>query len=205
MYNRFQQVWCPGSTFKPIIAAIGLESGAIDPMEEYGNEGLSWQKDSSWGSYCVTTLHTYEPVILENALIYSDNIYFAKAALKIGTEEMESSLTELGFNEEIPFDIKMAKSQYSNTENIEWTVTIPSDCDWVSLVNVKAYGEAVKTVKVEPYDELDGYREVTLTVAAGSQESDFTISQYGPKSCLWSVDMSTVISRGDFYSKDYTL
>ena len=124
MYNRFRQVWCPGSTFKPIIAAIGLESEAIDPMEDYGNEGLSWQKDSSWGSYCVTTLHTYEPVILENALIYSDNIYFAKAALKIGTEEMESSLTELGFNEEIPFDIKMAKSQYSNTENIETEIQL---------------------------------------------------------------------------------
>ena len=124
MYNRFRQVWCPGSTFKPIIAAIGLESEAIDPMEDYGNEGLSWQKDSSWGSYCVTTLHTYEPVILENALIYSDNIYFAKAALKIGTEEMESSLTELGFNEEIPFDIKMAESQYSNTENIETEIQL---------------------------------------------------------------------------------
>ena len=25
MYNRFRQVWCPGSTFKPIIAAIGLD------------------------------------------------------------------------------------------------------------------------------------------------------------------------------------
>ena len=124
MYNRFRQVWCPGSTFKPIIAAIGLESGVIDPMEEYGNEGLSWQKDSSWGSYYVTTLHTYEPVILENALIYSDNIYFAKAALKIGAEEMERSLTELGFNEEIPFDIKMAKSQYSNTENIETEIQL---------------------------------------------------------------------------------
>lgn len=50
MYNRFRQVWCPGSTFKPIIAAIGLTTGAIDPDEDYGNEGLSWQKDSSWYS-----------------------------------------------------------------------------------------------------------------------------------------------------------
>ena len=124
MYNRFRQVWCPGSTFKPITAAVGLESGAIDPMEDYGNVGLSWQKDASWGSYHVTTLHAYEPVILENALIYSDNIYFAKAALKIGSEEMESSLTGLGFNEELPFEIKMAESQYSNSEGIETEIQL---------------------------------------------------------------------------------
>ena len=124
MYNRFRQVWCPGSTFKPIIAAVGLESGAIDLTEDYGNVGLSWQKDASWGSYYVTTLHAYEPVVLENALIYSDNIYFAKAALKIGSEEMESSLTGLGFNEELPFEIKMAESQYSNTDGIETEIQL---------------------------------------------------------------------------------
>ena len=124
MYNRFRQVWCPGSIFKPITAAVGLESGAIDPMEDYGNVGLSWQKDASWGSYHVTTLHAYEPVILENALIYSDNIYFAKAALKIGSEEMESSLTGLGFNEELPFEIKMAESQFSNTDGIETEIQL---------------------------------------------------------------------------------
>ena len=124
MYNRFRQVWCPGSTFKPIIAAIGLQSGAINPTEDYGNVGLSWQKDASWGSYYVTKLHAYEPVILENALIYSDNIYFAKAALKIGSEEMESSLTGLGFNEELPFEIKMAESQFSNTDGIETEIQL---------------------------------------------------------------------------------
>jgi penicillin-binding protein len=124
MYNRFRQVWCPGSTFKPITAAIGLESGVINPEEDYGNEGLSWQKDESWGSYHVTTLHAYEPVILENALIYSDNIYFAKAALKIGSEEMENSLTRLGFNAELPFEIRMSQSQYSNTERIETEIQL---------------------------------------------------------------------------------
>lgn len=124
LFNRFRQVWCPGSTFKPVTAAIGLRSGTIDPAEDYGNVGLSWQKDSSWGSYYVTTLHAYEPVVLENALIYSDNIYFAKAALKIGAEELESSLTELGFNDVLPFEIIMAKSQYSNTEHIETEIQL---------------------------------------------------------------------------------
>ncbi len=119
LYNRFRQVWCPGSVFKPITAAIGLESGAVDPREDYGNEGRSWQKDISWGAYRITTLHTYKPVILENALIYSDNIYFAKAALKIGAKQMEKSLSELGFHEKIPFEIEMTRSQYSNTDEIE--------------------------------------------------------------------------------------
>ena len=124
LYNRFRQVWCPGSTFKPITAAIGLESGAINPAEDFGSEGLSWQKDKSWGTYHVTTLHTYKPVVLENALIYSDNIYFAKAALKIGTEEMEKTLSGIGFHGEIPFEIKMGESSYSNTEHIEGEIQL---------------------------------------------------------------------------------
>ena len=124
LYNRFRQVWCPGSTFKPVIAAIGLKTGTLDPNEDFGNEGLSWQKDSSWGSYEVTTLNEYEPVIMKNALIYSDNIYFAKAALKIGADNLMNSLNEIGFNQKTPFEITMEESQYSNTERIETEIQL---------------------------------------------------------------------------------
>ena len=124
LYNRFRQTWCPGSSFKPIVAAIGLTTGAIDPNEDYGNEGLSWQKDESWGSYHVTTLHAYEPAVLENALIYSDNIYFAKAALRIGSDDLETALKGLGFGEAVPFEIQMAKSQFSNKEKIETEIQL---------------------------------------------------------------------------------
>ena len=33
LYNRFRQVWCPGSTFKPVVAGIGLKTDieAVDP------------------------------------------------------------------------------------------------------------------------------------------------------------------------------
>ena len=124
MYNRFRQSWCPGSVFKPVTAAVGLESGALNPAEDYGSEGLSWQRDTTWGEYYVTTLHTCEPAVFENAMIYSDNIYFAKAALKIGAKELESALNNLGFYEELPFEIKMTKSSYSNTENIETEIQL---------------------------------------------------------------------------------
>lgn len=124
LYNRFRQTWCPGSTFKPVTAAIGLSTGAIDPGKDYGSEGLRWQKDRSWGSYYVTTLHTYEPVTLENALIYSDNIYFAKAALAIGAEDLTDALDQLGFGQALPFEIAMAKSQYSNTDTIETEIQL---------------------------------------------------------------------------------
>ena len=119
MYNRFRQVWCPGSSLKPVVAAAGLTAGTIDPQKDYGSQGLKWQKDTSWGSYYVTTLHTCKPVTLENALIYSDNIYFARAALDMGADEMENALSGAGFGQEIPFDIIMQKSQISNTGKIE--------------------------------------------------------------------------------------
>ena len=119
LYNRFRQVWCPGSSLKPVVAAAGLAAGTIDPQKDYGSQGLKWQKDTSWGSYYVTTLHTYEPVTLENALIYSDNIYFARAALDMGADEMENALSGVGFGQEIPFDIIMQKSQISNSGKIE--------------------------------------------------------------------------------------
>lgn len=119
LYNRFRQIWCPGSSFKPITAAIGLDDGVFEAEEDFGVEGLSWQKDASWGAYEVTTLHTYTPVILKNALLYSDNIYFAKLALRIGADRFAAGLDALGFNEEIPFDISMAVSRYTNSDKIE--------------------------------------------------------------------------------------
>lgn len=124
LYNRFRQKWTPGSTFKPIIAEIGLSTTAINPNEDYGDVGLKWQKDKSWGNYYVTTLHEYSPVNLENALIHSDNIYFAKAALKIGAENLKNSLYKLNFNKQIPFEITMEKSQYSNSDKIETEVQL---------------------------------------------------------------------------------
>ena len=126
MLNRFRQRFAPGSSFKPITGVIGLTSGALTPDEDFGEAaaGLSWQKDAGWGGYYVTTLHGYSPVNLKNAYIYSDNIYFAKAALKIGYDNFMAGLDRLGFNRKLPFEISVAESQYSNTERIETEIQL---------------------------------------------------------------------------------
>lgn len=124
MYNRVRETWAPGSSFKPVTGAVGLTTGAFTAEEDFGASGLSWQKDESWGNYKVTTLHEYNGAVLKNALIYSDNIYFAKAALKIGADTFAKQLDKLGFGQDIPFDIGMTSSQYSNGDTFETEVQL---------------------------------------------------------------------------------
>ncbi len=117
LYNRFLQSYCPGSTFKPITGAIGITTGKIDPNEDLGYTGTSWQKDSSWGDYEVTTLTGYNgPKNLVNAIMHSDNIYFAQVALKIGTNPFTENLNKIGFNEQLEFPLTLAKSTYGEIE-----------------------------------------------------------------------------------------
>ena len=84
--NRFVSTYCPGSTFKAITGAIALDSKTITAETTFEKTD-KWQKDSSWGKNYVTTTQSYaEPSNLKNAYIYSDNIFFAQVADKIGAE-----------------------------------------------------------------------------------------------------------------------
>ena len=125
MLARYESTWAPGSSFKPITGGIGLTTNSFTSNEDFGTSGLSWQNNSSWGDYYVTTLTRYSGAAnLRNALIYSDNIYFAKAALKIGADTFAEQLNKIGFNTSIDFPISMSASQYSDTENFETEVQL---------------------------------------------------------------------------------
>lgn len=113
MYNRYLSSYVPGSSLKPVIGAIGLKYNSFSADEDFGTSGTKWQNDTSWGDLYVTTLATYsEPANLQNALKYSDNIYFAKAALKIGRNNLQKGLDEFGFNDKISFVQDITKSTY---------------------------------------------------------------------------------------------
>ena len=113
MMSRYKQTYTPGSTMKPITAAIGLETKTIDPDKDLGAKD-KWQKDSSWGSYYVTTLHAPSPNNLKNAITYSDNVYFARNALNIGKDNLFKYYKNLKIGEKIPFELSLNKSQYIN-------------------------------------------------------------------------------------------
>lgn len=113
MFNRYASAYTPGSSIKPIIGAIGIMTNSFTPSEDFGRSGDKWQKDSSWKDLFVTTIEQYnETANLENALVYSDNIYFAKAALKIGKENLTKGLEKFGFNQDIEFVQEITKSTY---------------------------------------------------------------------------------------------
>lgn len=115
LYNRFLQSYCPGSTFKSITAAIGLTTGKLTNDTTFSYSGLKWQKDKSWGSDYITTLTAYNGAKnIKNALIHSDNIFFAQAAMQIGSKTFCENLDKLGFNEQIDFPLTLRKSQYSS-------------------------------------------------------------------------------------------
>ena len=117
-YNRYMSTFAPGSAIKPIVAAIGLKEGTLDPNADVANEGLQWQKDAGWGNYYVTTLEDYAVKNLQNALIYSDNIYFAKAAVGVGKEAFQRDLTAFGFGESVPFSLSAKASSYGSDGEI---------------------------------------------------------------------------------------
>ncbi|GLC29848.1 penicillin-binding transpeptidase domain-containing protein [Clostridium omnivorum] len=118
--NRFEASFAPGSTFKPVTAAIGLKTSKLDPNKAVNITGKSWQKDSSWGKYSVTRVdESVSNVDLSTALIHSDNIYFAQAALAIGKEDFAKGAADFGIGEKIPFVYPLKASQLTSGTSLD--------------------------------------------------------------------------------------
>lgn len=115
--SRFATAYAPGSTFKAITGAIGLENGTIDPTQSIAIDGLKWQKVSSWGDYFVTRVTDVASVNLKDALVYSDNIYMAQQTLSMGEDAFRDGLSKLIFGETLDLPIAMNPAQISNEDS----------------------------------------------------------------------------------------
>lgn len=117
--NRANNLYSPGSTMKLLTASIGLENNVINPNEKMKINGLQWQNASSWGKYKVSRVKDVSSVGLYEAVIYSDNIYFADKAIKIGSDKLIEGAKKFGIGADIDFEYPMPKSQIANHNKID--------------------------------------------------------------------------------------
>ncbi|KWT54400.1 cell division protein FtsI [Lacticaseibacillus paracasei] len=112
--SRFAQRYAPGSTFKMLTAAIALQNKTITPDTTKSISGLKWQKDSSWGDYKVTRTVDAASENMTQALVNSDNIWFAQVALKMGASAYLKGLAPL-FKTQADLPLTMKRAQISNS------------------------------------------------------------------------------------------
>ncbi|MBM7583398.1 penicillin-binding protein [Caldicoprobacter guelmensis] len=117
LINRcIHSLYPPGSTFKPFTAAMALESGVITlqtVVPEAQKE--EWIPSPNWTAPPIRRVpHPPGDVNLRNAIVWSDNIFFAWTGLKIGYKNFETFATRYGLGQSLPFTLPVKSSQIKN-------------------------------------------------------------------------------------------
>jgi peptidoglycan glycosyltransferase len=103
LLNRATQgLYPPGSTFKVVTAAAGLESGAITPETTIDAPGtlideghvLANDFERPWGE-----------ISLDTALTNSVNTWFGQLGQKVGQDDLFETMEKFGFNSTPPIDL----------------------------------------------------------------------------------------------------
>ena len=94
----------PGSIFKPIVAAVALDAGAIGYNDvffcEYGSyHGKGFGTIGEWGH------HRFGDLSVKDILVHSSNIGVAKIGQKLGRQRLYDGVKLFGFGEKTGIDI----------------------------------------------------------------------------------------------------
>lgn len=100
--------YAPGSTFKLVTAAAGLEHTSGIELKTYHCQGSDKIGDKS-----ITCEFAMDTVDLRSALALSCNCYFGHLAVDLGKKTMTEQAEKMGFNSSISFDgLESARSIY---------------------------------------------------------------------------------------------
>lgn len=103
LLNRATQgLYPPGSTFKVVTAAAGLESGAITPSTVIDAPGTIEAEGHPLSNDFGTS---YSGATLDRALTNSINTWFAQLGQKVGRDELFETMEKFGFNSTPPIDL----------------------------------------------------------------------------------------------------
>lgn len=127
MLNRpIEGQYIPGSTLKPLTALAALEFVPdYDPLQQVEIPNDTWRAEAGWGSYHVKRVpHPEAPLDLYSAMKWSDNIYFAQLAYKIGSEPLFKMAERMGFGDKVPFILNVAESTLALERPINNKITL---------------------------------------------------------------------------------
>ncbi len=115
LINRVSQgLYPPGSTMKVVTASAALESG-LDPKAKIRVDD-PFQADPSWGTYRVrSSTAAHGDFDLSLAMQRSENIYFAKVGLQIGSARLTEYAGKFGIGTTPKCDLPAARGQVSNS------------------------------------------------------------------------------------------
>ncbi len=109
-------LFTPGSTFKTVTAAIGIQNGDITPDQVFIDDGSididgrilveNNRPDDSQTEWTVA-----------EGLAWSLNVVFAQIGLEIGAEQLWDGATDMGFETTIPFDLPVSVSQVAHNRD----------------------------------------------------------------------------------------
>jgi len=111
--------YAPGSAFKIITAAAGLEAGSINSGSEFPNPeqlalpGSSATISNFGGGRCGPA----DTATVADAFRLSCNTVFAQVAMELGAEELVARAEAAGFNQAIPFELAVLDSAIPSAES----------------------------------------------------------------------------------------
>jgi len=103
------RIYEPGSTFKTITTAIGLEENVVTPSTEF-NEKTGYVEVYDYKLKCWIYPNHHGKETLTEALENSCNPVFAKVAHKIGKEKFHEGLVRFGLNDELTLKLPGVQS-----------------------------------------------------------------------------------------------
>ncbi len=134
LLNRVTQgLYPPGSTFKAFTAAAALQYNVLTPDYVFTGKIVNdYWTPTEYGTWIWPSIKRAEirnrelPLNMRNAMLHSDNIYFANAALLMGEDRFIQFLEKIGMNDSVPFELGSSNSQIVN-ENTDISYKLLAD------------------------------------------------------------------------------
>ncbi|MEP7210375.1 MAG: penicillin-binding protein 2 [Alphaproteobacteria bacterium] len=124
-HKAYEGVYPPGSTFKPIVAAAALESGAMTPEDTVHCSGKAWFYDRFY--------HCWRPqghgsINMHGAIQRSCDCYFYEAAKRTGIEAIAAMAKRFGLGHR--YELGITGGKVGAVPNDEWKRTVAKQGRW---------------------------------------------------------------------------